>query len=34
MGAIKALLQRFAEDDLDQHDTWRLDTRYGPVLSG
>jgi hypothetical protein len=25
------LLQRFAEQDLDQHDAWRLDTSYGPV---
>jgi hypothetical protein len=26
------LLQRFADNDLDQHEAWRLDTRYGPVF--
>lgn len=26
------LLQRFAENDLDQHEAWRLDTRYGPAF--
>ena len=26
------LLQRFAEHDLDQHDTWQVDTSCGPVF--
>lgn len=30
-GHFAGLLQRFAENDLDQHDAWRLDTFYGPV---
>jgi hypothetical protein len=29
---LHALLQRFAEHDLDQFDNWRLDTSYGPVF--
>lgn len=30
-GYLIELLQRFAENDLDQHDAWRLETSYGPV---
>lgn len=29
---LVALLQRFAEHNLDQFDAWRLDTRHGPVF--
>ncbi len=30
-GHLAGLLRRFAENDLDQHDAWRLDTSRGPV---
>jgi hypothetical protein len=30
-GHLVELLQRFTENDLDQHDAWQLDTSYGPV---
>lgn len=29
---LRALLQRFAEYDLDQFENLRFDTRYGPVF--
>jgi hypothetical protein len=29
---LRALLQRFAEHDLDQHENLRFDTCYGPVF--
>lgn len=30
-GYLIELLRRFAENDLDQHDAWRLETSHGAV---
>jgi hypothetical protein len=29
---LAQLLMRFADEEMDQHETWRWESRYGPVF--